>query len=623
MEDVVDRIQAEAAAPACTAADCTPACLARTAARLPDHPAYCVRRPQGWVRTSWSGLYEQVQAAARALVALGVQRGQTVCILGFNRPEWLVMAHAAGLAGARVAGIYWTSAAAEVQYIAAHSQCALLLVEDAAQAAKLGDLSTLRERLPDLRHVVAMDGPAGLGGSAGDLAGVMPWDGFMAHGAGLHLQAEVEVRLAALDPRDTCALIYTSGTTGPPKAVVLSHANLAWAAQAVVRATLHDEHERLLSYLPMAHVAEMTGTVHAPARGGHTVYFARNLESLMEHLQEVRPTVFFGVPRVWEKMHAALSLRLGAATGLRGWLARDAMQVARRWHAAQLAGTTPDARPGPWQAARMALARRLVLRKIQAALGLDQARLLMSGAAPIAADKLLFFCGLDRVVRELYGQSEISGPTTLSLPGSTRIGSVGKPVPGIEVRIAEDGEILARGPSVFQGYLGDAEATAATLAGGWLHSGDLGHIDADGYLYVTGRKKDLIITSGGKNISPANIESALMALPLVEHAVVVGDRRHYLAALLTLRPDALAEFARGHGVEAAAAAQHPAVHAELQRGIDAVNADQSRAAHIRRFAVLDQPLGIATGELTPTMKVRRGRVLQVHAEVVEGLYRGE
>jgi long-chain acyl-CoA synthetase len=316
-------------------------------------------------------------------------------------------------------------------------------------------------------------------------------------------------------------------------------------------------------------------------------------------------------------MHAALSQRLATATGAKGALARWSMRVARRWHAAGLAGQ----RPGPGLALQMALARLLVLRNVQAALGLDQAHLLISGAAPIAAEKLHFFCGLDLVVRELYGQSEISGPTTFSLVGSTRIGSVGKPVPGLEVRIAEDGEILVRGPSLFQGYAGDPEATAATLVGGWLHSGDLGHLDADGYLYITGRKKDLIITSGGKNISPANLEGALMTLPLVEYAVVVGDGRHYLSALLTLRPEALAEFAQRHGLPLDGAATHEAVRAELQRGIDTVNAQQARVAGIRRFAVLEQPLGIATGELPATMKVRRAAVIRAHAAVVEAMYR--
>ena len=585
--------------------DSTPTCLARTAARLPDHPAYFVRGAEGWQPTSWATLWTQVQQAARALVALGVLPGQTVCILGFNRPEWLVMAHAAGLAGARIAGIYWTSAAAEVQYIVGHSQCTLLLVEDATQAAKL---QGARDSLP-LRHVVAMDGSA--------VAGAMAWRDFMARGEPATLQPEVQARGAALDPQATGTLIYTSGTTGPPKAVMLSHAGLAWAADALVAATHRDPHDRHISYLPMAHVAEMVGSIHAPARSGSTVYFARNLESLLEHLKEVRPTVFFGVPRVWEKMHAALSQRLDAATGVKGALARWSMRVARRWHATSLAGR----RPGPVQALQMALARRLVLRKVQAALGLDQAHLLISGAAPIAAEKLHFFCGLDLVVRELYGQSEIGGPTTLSLVGSTRIGSVGQPVAGLEVRIADDGEILVRGPGMFQGYAGDPEATAATIVDGWLHSGDLGHLDADGYLFITGRKKDLIITSGGKNISPANLEGALMALPLVEHAVVVGDGRHFLSALLTLRPEALAEFAQQHGLPPDGAARHEAVRAELQRGIDTVNAQQARVASIRKFAVLEQPLGIATGELTATMKVRRAAVMRAHAAVVEAMYR--
>ena len=568
----------------------TPQCLVDTAARIPESPAYFVRGPEAWASTSWRELLGEVQAAGRALIALGVQPGQTVCILGFNRPEWLIMDHAAMMVGATAAGIYWTSAAPEVAYILEHSKAPLLLVEDGAQMAKLaGPRPT----------VVAMRGEP--------LDGSIAWEAFLALGRAEH-QAELERRLAAIKPEDLGALIYTSGTTGHPKAVMLSHGNLAWAADALKSAFGVAEADAMISYLPMAHVAEKVGAIHCPARIGNPVYFARSMESLLDHLKEVRPAIFFGVPRLWEKMQAALAAKLAAATGVKGALARWAMGVARRWHEAALEG-----RPrGAWLDLQMGWARRLVLGKVHRALGMDRARLLISGAAPIAPENLRFFLGLDLVVRELYGQTEVGGPTTVSLAGSTRIGAVGQPLPGLQLRIAEDGEVLVRSPGVFQGYAGEPVATAEALEGGWLHSGDLGRVDDEGYLYITGRKKDLIITSGGKNISPANLEAELMSRALIEHAVVVGEGRHYLVALLTLKPEAAAAFGDP-------AALRDAVQAE----IDAVNSRQARVAMLRKFAIIDGSFSIAEGELTATLKLRRRIVIELHRERVEALYRDD
>ncbi|WP_374641613.1 long-chain fatty acid--CoA ligase, partial [Hydrogenophaga sp.] len=552
------------------------------------------------------------QQAARALVALGVQPGQAVCILGFNRPEWVIMDLAAMMVGAVAAGIYWTSAPGEVEYIIRHSGGAILLAEDDTQWAKVQES---RARLPGLRRVVMMKDA-----SATDPL-QMEWDAFLALGTPEH-QAEVDRRLSALRPDDVGTLIYTSGTTGMPKAVMLSHSTLAWTGMALAKAFGTTPADRLISYLPLAHVAEQLGAIHNHVAIGYRLYFARSLESLRDHLTEVRPTVFFGVPRVWEKIHAGIAGKLDAATGFKAVLAAWALSVGRRWHEQVLQGREP----GGWLNLQKAWASRLVYDKVKAALGMDQARLLISAAAPIAPETLRFFTGLDLLIREGYGQSEACGPTTVSLAGSTRIGSVGKPLAGTEVRIAPDGEIQVRGPHVFQGYLGMPEDTAQTLADGWLQSGDLGHFDADGYLYVSGRKKDLLITSGGKNISPANLEAELMDLPLVEHGIVCGDGRHFLSALLTLKPDALETFLQAHGLQGlamAAACRHPMVLAELQKGIDDINRHQARVAWIRKFTVLPEPLSIDTGALTVTMKIKRKVVLERHREAVEAMYRAQ
>ena len=591
----------------------TPVRLLQTAARLGARPAYATRRAEGWVTTSWAVYAEEIRRAARALRAAGIGRGDTVAILSFNRAEWAISAWAALLCGAVPVGIYWTSSTDDIAYILADARARLLVCEDDARFAKvLPRLATL----PHVERVVMLEGAATAHPTQ------QTWAAFTASGDlgdRTAIDAEVDRLTAAISPDDLGSLIYTSGTTGPAKAVALSHQNLAWTAAALVRAFEADETDRLISYLPFAHVAEQVGCIHNHAVAGFTVYYARTMEELGDHLKEVHPTVFFGVPRVWEKMQTAIEARLGAATGPRAVLARWAIAISRRWHAAILGGQ----RPGAWLEAQHRLAERLVLRRVRTAMGLDRARMLISGAAPIAVANLEFFTGLGLVIRELYGQSEASGPTTLSTPGHTRFGAVGKPLAGIEVEIAADDEIRVRGPGVFVGYAGRPDDTAATMDDGWLLTGDLGRLDADGFLYITGRKKDLLITSGGKNISPGNLETALMAIPLVEHAVVCGDGRHFLAALVTLDPAVLAELARAHGwpsADRAVLAHDPEIRRLLDAAIAEVNEQQARVAQIRKFTILERGLSIEAGELTPTLKVKRQAVLARERAVVAALY---
>jgi len=594
-----------------------PARFVATSLRQPQAPAYFVRDTQGWQPTTWQQYAQEVRQAARALVALGVQPGDAVCILGFNRPEWTTMDLAAMMVGAMAAGIYWSSAANEIAYIVEHSGCSLLLVEGEAQWAKA---AAEPQALARLRATVLMrQAPGDAQPQVPEgVAAPMAWEQFLALG-GMEHDAEVQRRMDAIREEDIGTLIYTSGTTGHPKAVELTHANLSWTSAALSAAFQVGPQDRLISYLPLAHIAEQHGSICNHALAGYQLYFARSLESLGEHLQEVHPTVFFGVPRVWEKMQAAIATKLAGATGVKARLARWALRTGRAWHAERLQGRTP----GAWLDRQYRWAHQLVHRKVQAALGFDQARILISGAAPIAVENLEFFTGLGLLIGEVYGQSEDCGPTAISLPGFIRLGAAGKTLPGMQVRIAEDGEILVQGPNVFRGYRGRPEDTAETLQDGWLHSSDLGRIDEDGFIYVTGRKKDLLITSGGKNISPGNIEADLMNLPLVEHAVVIGDSRHFLSALLTLKPDVLQAFAQQHQIPGGPAewARSSPVQEELQRGIDAVNARQARVAHVRKFSVLESAFTIDNGCLTPTQKIRRNVVQRQYAEEIEALYR--
>lgn len=578
-----------------------------TAARLGEAPAHWVRQEQGWQPTTWQAYAAQVKQAARALLALGIQPGDAVAILAFNSPQWTTLAFAAQSIGATPAGVYWTSATDDVRYILAHCQARIVLVDDAERLAKV---QACRAQLPALQTVVCIDPKAIAPGMQ-----AIAWQAFIGLGLPGHDEA-LSQRLGSLRPEQPATLIYTSGTTGPAKAVVLSHGNLWWTASAMSRAFDVTERDRLLSYLPLAHIAEQMGSLYNQVYGGYAVYFARSMEALGEHLKEVHPTVFFGVPRVWEKMQSAIDAKLQTATGLKASLATWAMRVGRRWHAQTLAGQ----RPSQTLNLQYKLAHKLVFSKVQAALGFDQARLLSSGAAPIAADSLRFFTGLGMVVREVYGQSEVSGPSTMSLPGATKLGSVGKAMPGSTLRVDDDGELLVAGPHVFQGYLANAQATAETMDGPWLRTGDLGHIDEEGFVFITGRKKDLIITSGGKNISPANIEAALMDSPLIEHAVVCGDGRHYLCALLSLDELAVQALARSKGQSMQSMRGSPVLHQAIEQAIEHVNQGLARVAQVRKFALLPAPLTVAGGELTPTLKVKRKVVIERHQALINALY---
>ena len=594
-----------------------PRVLLETARRLGAHPAYHVRGANSWQSTSWQDYGEAVRRAARALLQLGVQRGDAVAILGFNSPEWATMAFAAMSIGATPAGIYWTSSGQDIAYILNHCRASVLLVDD---ARRLQSVEAVEPELLHLKTVVLLSSLQESSGSALNAPGsrrqLMGWGQFLSSG-GAALERQLNDRLASLTPNDIGTLIHTSGTTGPAKAVALSQGNLWWMGQNMTSLYEVDERDRMLSYLPLAHIAEQMGSMHNQAHSGLSVYYARSIEELAEHLKEVRPTIFFGVPRVWEKMQAGIEAKLNEASGAKAKLARWALNVGQRWHELDHAGQPC----GPLLGLQMNLARRLVHRKVQAALGLDKARFLSSGAAPIHPDKLRFFAGLDLPVRELYGQSEVCGPSTMSFPGSTRVGSVGKALPGTELRVAEDGELQVRGPHVFQGYMGSPGATADAFDDGWLRTGDVGHVDEDGFVYITGRKKDIIITSGGKNIAPANIESSLIEADLIEHAVVCGDNRHYLTALLTLDAQAVKAFAASEGLPPDMPVHdHPRVLAALQAAVDAVNATQARVAQVRKFAVLPRSLSIEGGELTPTLKVKRKVVIDRNAALLDELY---
>jgi long-chain acyl-CoA synthetase len=581
--------------------------LLRHAAKAPSAIAYQAKQDGRWQPTTWQTFADQIRTAARALISLGFPRGGKVAILGFNRPEWVIFDHAAMMAGGAAAGIYTTCSPDEVQYIVHHSEAHAILVEDAAQLAKV---TARRGQLPLLRWIVVMRGGAASG------EGVLSWDDFNRK-AEATPQSELDARLDAIEPSGLATLIYTSGTTGPPKGVMLSHDNLAFTSRLLIDVDGRSDGgtDVSLSYLPLSHIAEQMATIHMSATAGSTVYFAESLDKLADNLRDARPTVFFGVPRVWEKFHAGLSAKLGEVTGVKRRLIDWARKVCTEVNAHRDRGSAIP----KLLAVQYALANRLVIGKLKAALGFDRGRALISGAAPIAPDVLAFFASIDLPIREIYGQSEDSGPTSYNLPGRTRIGSVGPPLPGLEVKLAGDGEILVRGPNVFLGYYKEPEATAETLKDGWLCSGDLGAFDKDGFLTITGRKKEIIITAGGKNIAPKNIEASIKQSPLVGEAVVIGDRRKYLVALVTIDEEAAKKLVpeAGHGAGLCTA---PQIQAAIQQQIDETNKELARVEQIKKFSILGRPFGIATGELTPTMKIKRKVIAQMYEREIEAMY---
>ena len=565
-----------------------------------NKPAYYVRGSSTWEPTTWAHYVAQVRTAAKALIGLGFEPGQKTVILGFNRPEWTILDLATMAAGGAPAGIYTTCSPEEVAYIAGHTEAHVALAENRDQLSKF---VKMQADLPNLKWIVLMDGATKEDGDGED---VLTWAEFLAKASETD-DATLDARVEALKAGELATLIYTSGTTGPPKGVMLSHENLSWTAQIALDVVGVGDDDCSLSYLPLSHIAEQMFSLHVPCTAGSAVYFAQSIEQLKDNLVEVQPTVFFGVPRIWEKFYAAITAKASTTTGLKKKIGAWAKRVGAEVNDVRNAGSEPGGMLG----LKYKIANKLVFSKVKPLVGMSRAKYCVSGAAPISADIISYFAGLDIVIREVYGQSEDTGPTSFNVPGATRYGSVGPALPGVEVKIAEDEEILVKGPNVFLGYYKDEAATNECLIDGWLHSGDLGKFDSDGFLHITGRKKDLIITAGGKNVAPKNWESDVKNQPVVGEAVMFGDRQKYLTALISLDPDAVSLPLVDGGAS---------LEADIQAWIDDVNAKYARVEQVKKFVILPRALSMEDGELTPTMKVKRAKVYAHFAEQIESMY---
>ena len=566
-------------------------------------PALCFRSGDRYAAISWAEFGRAARRWASFLVAEGVQPQAHVGVWAGNRPEWHIADMGILSVRCRPVPVYLTLSADQAGYVLGHSEAQVAVVENPALRDRVLEV---RSSLPALRRLVVMDGQD----RQSDDGFVISWQEALdrgERGAEQHA-AELEERAGAVTLDDVATLIYTSGTTGPPKAVLLTHRNVAAALWALDEFAAASPETSVVSHLPLAHIAERLSTEFRSYRYGHPVYFVDGIANLGARLHEVRPEMFFTVPRVWEKMAAQVQKGIAELPQPRRALAGWALR--RGAAAVDAGGTGRDAK----------LADRLVLSKLRALLGFDRATILASGAAPIAADVLRFFRSIGLEVLEEYGQTESTGVTSMNRPGQQQIGTAGRVFRGNEVRIAEDGEILVRGGAVFAGYYKDPEATAETLVDGWLHTGDVGEL-TDGVLRITDRKKDLIITAGGKNISPSNIEGELQQSPLVAHAVAIGDRRPFVSALLTLDADEAREFARAHALpeDVELLAQQPALHEEIMRHVKAVNARLSQVEQVKRWTLLAHDFEIGE-ELTPTLKVKRKVVAEKYAGEINGLY---
>jgi long-chain acyl-CoA synthetase len=576
-------------------------------------PAMFFKSSAKWHGISWEQYGQAVKRVAGFLLGEGVKQGERGAILSYNRPEWHIADLAIEHVGGTVVGIYLTNSPSQCQYIVDHSEAPVIFVEDREQLAKILEM---REQMPRLRRAVLISGAV----EDGDGDQVITWADALEAGDRYNAEhpSEFGQRWQAVGPDDLATFIYTSGTTGPPKAVMLDHGNILWTVASIEKTlSLSPEsadEEVTVSYLPLAHIAERVAGHILHLYVGHRIYFAEDLAHLAQNVAEARPTFMFGVPRIWEKYQAVVEKELASTGGVKGWVARWAL---RQGYANIEKATRGEAPGGAYQRAD-----RLVLAKIRTRLGLDRVKQLSTGAAPISTGTLRFFWAIGLPLYEVYGQSEDTGPTSTDRPGYARLGTVGPPMPGVEVVIAADGEVLVKGGNVFRGYFKDEAATAEALdRDGYLHSGDVGVIE-DGFLRITDRKKDLIITAGGKNISPSNIEVALKAQPFVGNAVAIGDSRPFMSALLTIDVDQLGALAEevGEAADMEKLARSEKVREIFQKGVDAVNANLSNVERIKKFTILPGDLSVDGGELTPTLKVKRKVVNDKYGKQIEDIY---
>lgn len=587
--------------------------------RVEKHPSKVAMRNKYlgiWRDITWAEYAETVRRLALGLYALGVRKGDRVAVIGENRPEWLYSDLAAVSIGAATVGIYTTSAANQCEYVAAHSGSKVYIAEDEEQLDKA---LIFRDKTPDLQKIVVID-PKGLRDFADPM--VMTFDELLELGADEdRRQPQLYNELVNdVQPEDLALVIYTSGTTGPPKGAMLSHDNVVWTTWSIGEALPMYNTDEILSFLPLSHIAERMFSVFLPLRFGYTVNFTESPDTVMANFREVSPTIIFAVPRIWEKYYSGIRIGIANATWFKRIAYGIAEKIGRHYSQQRFSG---NGVPTSLRLLRF-LADVLVFYKLRERLGFERCRLAISGAAPISPDVLKYYNGIGLPLRQIYGQTEGSGPTCVH-QDIVEPENVGPAMPGVEVKIAEDGEILVKGGNVFMGYFRNPEATAETVQDGWLYSGDVGELDERGYLTITDRKKDLIITAGGKNIAPQNIENQLKFSPFINDAIVIGDKKKFLSALIVIDEENVVQYAQDNKIPFTtyeSLTQSPEIVELIDREVQSVNATLAKVETVKKFTIVPKKLYEEDGEVTPTMKVKRKFINETYKDLISNMYKG-
>tara|TARA_B100001123_G_scaffold442323_1_gene585642 strand:- start:7282 stop:9105 length:1824 start_codon:yes stop_codon:yes gene_type:complete len=564
-----------------------------------------------WREFTWGEYFDIVKSVSFGLYELGVRDGDKVAIHSENRPEWVFADLGAQTLGSVSVGIYPTSPAAEVEYLLSHSEASVLIVEDEEQLDKALEAW---DRLEKLQKIVVID-PRGV--NTIDDPRIITFQELLDLGDSVDGQS-FEKMIQTIAPSETAIIVYTSGTTGPPKGAMITHQNLRFAAISWGRVYEFRKNDEVLSYLPLCHVAERVISVANGVYHGYVVNFGEDTNSFLEDLREVQPTFFLGVPRVWEKMLASIQIRSNDATWFKRtlfnfWIKQGGLILQRRLKGK---GTFADS---IW----FGLGWLFVFRSLKKRIGMMRVREALSGAAPIAPQVLEFLMSVGVPVREGYGMTENTAVATIVPSDELRLGSVGKSLPNSEVRIAEDGEILTRSDATFNGYFKNPEATKETIVDGWLHTGDIGHMDEFGHLWITDRKKDIIITAGGKNLSPSEIENRIKVSPYIREAMVIGDRRKYLTALIGIESDTVGDWATRQGIPYTTyedLSSKDEVNELVSGVINDANKDFAQVETIKYFKLLPIELDHEDGQLTATQKVKRATLTEQFAELIESMY---
>ena len=594
----------EAATGSRTIADLLPLAVAKHG----DHAAlrYKDQSSGNWTDISFVDFGKAVRELSLGLQELGVERHDKVGILSNSRPEWTISDFAILCAGGTVIPIYQTNSPEECEYVLLHSDSKAVIVEDGEQLEKI---VAVRDRLPSLEHVIIME-PTGA-------ADAITLESVRERGRS-RPDGDFDARIASVEPSDVATYIYTSGTTGPPKGCVITHGNWRSMLDMTEADGVLVEREVTYLFLPLAHSFARLIELISVDVGGTLVYWEKDPNKIIPNLMEVKPTYFPSVPRIFEKIYAAATGNVEKASPIKRAIFHWSVRVGRKVRELERQGK----QPGPLLRREYAFADKNVLSKVRALFG-GRIKQCVTGAAPISQEILEFFWACGVLVLEGYGMTETSTASTINRPEDFKFGSVGKPFQGCDVSIAPDGEVLIKGPNIFQGYYKNDEATNETIVDGWLHTGDLGRIDEDGFLYITGRKKDIIITAGGKNITPANLENGLKQNQYISQGVVYGDRRPYLTAIVTLDPEEIATYAKEHDLgttDAAELARRPEVRALVQGAVDQVNEKVARVEQIKKFTILPADLSQEAGELTPTLKVKRNVVYEKYSKDFDAMY---